>query len=200
MLGGGVDYMMGHEWTGAGVDLYALLKVFSMLPDLSHAFKLEPIPTRPAPQGGQAQEAGESVIERVTGKKNPSLQDVLTAVRSNPPRNGERHTFFTPLAAAVWVRWKLRGVLALRELMLEVWGDEADEDEIDAILESAMLKFQASANAKQKKRSHEEIFEKASRERGAVAGPGGGGVSGGGGLGGPRGAGVGLAIRTRRAS
>ncbi len=132
-----------------------------MLPDLSHAFKLEPIPTRPAPQGGagQAQE-GESVIERVTGKKNPTLQDVLTAVRSNPPRNGERHTFFTPLAAAVWVRWKLRGVLALRELMLEVWGDEADEDEIDAILESAMLKFQASANAKQKKRSHEEIFEK----------------------------------------
>ncbi len=159
MLGGGVDYMMGHEWTGAGVDLYALLKVFSMLPDLSHAFKLEPIPTRPAPQGGQARE-GESVIERVAGKKNPTLQDVLAAVRANPPRNGERHTFFTPLAAAVWVRWKLRGVLALRELMLEVWGDEADEDEIDAILESAMLKFQASANAKQKKRSHEEIFEK----------------------------------------
>ncbi len=160
MLGGGVDYMMGHEWTGAGVDLYALLKVFSMLPDLSHAFKLEPIPTRPVPQGGQTQEGGESVIERVTGKKNPTLQDVLTAVRANPPRNGERHTFFTPLAAAVWVRWKLRGVLALRELMHEVWGDEADEDEIDAILESAMLKFQASSNAKQKKRSHEEIFEK----------------------------------------
>ncbi len=161
MLGGGVDFMMGHEWTGAGVDLYALLKVFSMLPDLSSAFTLEPIPTRPAPQasGGQAQE-GESVIERVAGKKNPSLQDVLNAVRSTPPRNGERHTFFTPLAAAVWVRWKLRGVLALRELMLEVWGDDADEDEIDAILESAMLKFQASANAKQKKRSHEEIFEK----------------------------------------
>lgn len=160
-LGGGVDWMNGEEWTGGGVDITTLLDALASLPAVDVRF--EPLtPQRQQGHGQEGQEGQEgSVIERLTGKQQATLDEVLSAVRAAPPAVGERHNFFVPLAAAVWVRYRLRGVLALREVMHEVWGDEADEDEIDSILESAMLKFEAqsSSASANKKRVHEQIFQ-----------------------------------------
>jgi len=160
-LGGGVYWVGGQAWTGVGMELQALLQAFAALPDLTHQLRFEPLTqqAQPVRAGGRKEkEGGEGVIDRVVGKKNASLEDVLSAVRAAPPAQGERHNYFVPLAAAVWRKWGYVGVRRLEGVMWEVWGGEADEREIFDIIQSAMLKFES--NASSKKSSLDDVVEK----------------------------------------